>query len=118
LTDGLQIWGVLRGDKPALPGQSVLVCSRKEHITVAKPAGAAMLPHHHVAGVPDEQTFVGVMQAASFLGLEEEYVISIDGIEIGAIQPPCGLRAGEPATVTIRPEDVIVFVAESRADRG
>ena len=118
LTDGLRIWGVLRGDKPALPGQSVLACSRKEHIAVAKPADAAMLPHRDVAGVPGEQTFIGVTQATSFLGLEEEYVISIDGIEMGAIQPPCGLRAGEPVTVTIRPEDVIVFVAENRDNRG
>jgi len=118
LTDGLRIWGVLRGDKPALPGQSVLACSRKEHIAVAKPADGAALPHRDVAGVPGEQTFIGVTQAASFLGLEEEYVISIDGIEMGAIQPPCGLRAGEPVTVTIRPEDVIVFVAENRDNRG
>ena len=118
LTDGLRIWGVLRGDKPALPGQSVLACSRKEHIAVAKPADGAALPHRDVAGVPGEQTFIGVTQAASFLGLEEEYVISIDGIEMGAIQPPCGLRAGEPATVTIRPENVIVFIAENSDDRG
>jgi len=76
------------------------------------------LPHRDVAGVPGEQTFIGVTQAASFLGLEEEYVISIDGIEMGAIQPPCGLRAGEPATVTIRPENVIVFIAENSDDRG
>jgi hypothetical protein len=55
----------------------------------------------------------GVTQAASVLGHEEEYVISIDGIEMGAIQPACGLRAGEPVTVTIRPEDVIVFGTEN-----
>jgi hypothetical protein len=72
-----------------------------------------VLPHRDVAGVPGEQTLIGMIQAASFLGLEEESVISIDGIEMGAIQPPCGLRAGEPAIVTIRPEDVIVFVAEN-----
>ena len=71
-----------------------------------------------VEGVPGEQTFIGVTQAASFLGLEEEYVVSIDGIEMGAIQRACGLRAGEPVTVTIRPEDVIVFGAESRGDRA
>jgi hypothetical protein len=56
-------------------------------------------------------------QAASFLGLEEEYVISIDGIELGAIQPPSGLYAGERVVVTIRPQDVLVFVAGSRGDR-
>jgi iron(III) transport system ATP-binding protein len=118
LADGLRIWGVQYGDKPAAPGQSVLACSRKEHIAVAKPADAAAPPRRDVAGVPGEQTFIGVTQAASFLGLEEEYVVSIEGIEMGAIQPPCGLRAGEPVMVTIRPEEVIVFVAENRGDRG
>jgi iron(III) transport system ATP-binding protein len=118
LADGFRIWGVQCSDKPPLAGQSALACSRKEHIAVAKPADATTPPHRDVAGVPGEQTFIGVMQAASFLGLEEEYVISIDGIEIGAIRPPCGLRAGEAVTVTIRPEDVIVFVAENRNNGG
>jgi len=118
LADGFRVWGVQWGDKPALPGQSVLACSRKEHIAVAKPADAAAPPDGDAAGVPGEQTFIGVTQAASFLGLEEEYVISIDGIEMSAIQPPCGLRAGEPVMVTIRPEDVIVFVAENRDNQG
>jgi len=118
LADGLRVWGVQWGDKPALPGQSVLACSRKEHVAVAKPADAAAPSHGDAAGVPGEQTFIGVTQAASFLGLEEEYAISIDGIEMSAIQPPCGLRAGEPVMVTIRPEDVIVFVAENRDNRG
>ncbi len=117
LADGFRMWGVQRGEPPVRPGQNVLACSRKEHIAVAKPDNAAAALHRHVDGVPGEQTFIGVTQAASFLGLEEEYVISIDGIEMGAIQRACGLRAGEPVTVTIRPEDVIVFVSES-CDEG
>jgi len=118
LADGFRIWGVQYGDTAAVPGQSALACSRKEHIAAAKQANAAVRPRRDAGGVPGEQTFIGVTQAASFLGLEEEYVISIDGIEMGAIQAPCGLRAGEPVTVTIRPEDVIVFVAENRDNRG
>jgi iron(III) transport system ATP-binding protein len=112
LGDGFRIWGVQYGGKPTAVGQCVRVCSRKEHIAVAKLANAAELPRRDVAGVPKEQTFIGVAHAASFLGLEEEYVISIDGIEIGAIQPPCGLRAGEPVMVTIRSEEVLIFVAD------
>jgi iron(III) transport system ATP-binding protein len=118
LANGFRMWGVQRGEAPARPGQSVLACSRKEHIAVAKPADAAPLSHRGIAGVPEEQTFIGVTQAASFLGLEEEYLISIDGIEMGAIQRACGLRAGEPVTVTIRPEDVIVFTTENHDDRA
>ena len=118
LADGFRMWGVQRGEAPPRPGQSVLACSRKEHIAVAKPADAASLSHSGAAGVPDEQTFIGVTQAASFLGLEEEYLISIDGIEMGAIQRACGLRAGEHVTVTIRPEDVIVFATDNHDDRA
>jgi iron(III) transport system ATP-binding protein len=118
LTDGFRMWGVQRGGTPARSGQSVLACSRKEQIAVAKPADAAATSRGGVEGVPDQQTFLGVTQAASFLGIEEEYVISIDGIEMGAIQRACGLHAGEPVTVTIRPEDVLVFVAENQDDRS
>jgi hypothetical protein len=118
LADGFRMWGLQRGNTPVRLGQNVLACSRKEHIAVAKPDNAAALSHSTVEGVPGEQTFIGVTQAASFLGLEEEYVVSIDGIEMSAIQRACGLGAGEPVAVTIRPEDVIVFVAGDDGDRA
>ncbi len=116
LADGFRMWGVQRGESRVRLGQNVLACSRKEHIAVAKPDHAPALLRGGADGVPGEQTFTGVTQAASFLGLEEEYVVSIDGIEMGAIRQACGLRAGEPVTVTIRPDDVIVFVAENHDD--
>jgi iron(III) transport system ATP-binding protein len=118
LTDGLRIWGIQRGGKPAAPGASVIACTRKEHVAIAKRTDIATLPRPDVADVPDEQHFIGMTRAASFLGLEEEYVVAIDGIELGAIQPPRGLRAGEHVVVTIRPEDVIVFVADDAGERG
>jgi hypothetical protein len=108
LSDDFRMWGVLGSKDAPSPGASVLACTRKEHVAVVKRAGAAPCPD--VASPPDEQMFGGVMRAASFLGLEEEYLIAIDGIELGAIQPPRGLHAGEPITVTIRTEDCIVFV--------
>ena len=112
LTDGFTIWGMLEGEKPATPGAGVITCTRKEHIAVAKRTDRGALRSPDVAGGPGEQNFIGATRAASFLGLEEEYVIAINGIELGAIQPPCGLRAGELVTVTIRTEDCIVFVAD------
>jgi iron(III) transport system ATP-binding protein len=115
LADGFRMWGVQRGMTPVRPGQHVLACSRKEHIAVAKPRYGAASP---AGGAPGEQTFVGVTQAASFLGLEDEYVISIDGVEMGAIRRAAGLRAGEPVAVTIRSEDVIVFDAENDGGAG
>jgi iron(III) transport system ATP-binding protein len=112
LADGFRIWGVQRGATPVRSGQNVLACSRKEHIAVAASGSVPAPRRGGIEGVPDEQTFMGVAQAASFLGLEEEYVISVHGIEMGAIQKSCGLRAGEPVAVTIRCEDVIVFAAK------
>jgi len=118
LSGDLRVWGVLSGDRPAAAGASVLACTRKEHIAVAKRGGAAPVARPDAAGPPGEQVFGGVARAASFLGLEEQYIIAIDGIEIGAIQPPRGLRAGDAVTVTIRPEDCIVFVAAGAGTGG
>ena len=89
----------------------MIVCTRKEHIGVDKPGAASAYP----AAAPDAhpphaRRFSGVARAASFLGLEEEYIVAIDGVTLGAIQSPRGLHAGEAVTVTIRPEDCIVFV--------
>ncbi len=61
------------------------------------------------------QTVSGVVRAASFLGLEEELIVAVGGVEIGAIQPPRGLHAGEPVTITMAAEDCIVFVADGVA---
>jgi iron(III) transport system ATP-binding protein len=115
LADGFRVWGVLRSEKTPAPGTGVLACTRKEHVAVAKRVDAG--PRPDAAVPPHTQTFSGVTRAASFLGLEEEYVIAIDGVELGAIQPPSGLHAGEAVAVMIRPEDVIVFVADG-ADTG
>jgi ABC-type Fe3+/spermidine/putrescine transport system ATPase subunit len=114
-----KLWGVATGDQPVAAGQNVLACTRKEHITVAKSGDAARNSVTGTAlGEPPLQVFDGITRAASFLGLEEEYIIAIDGIEIGAIQPPRGLHAGTCVTVTIRPQDCIVFVADRDSDGG
>jgi iron(III) transport system ATP-binding protein len=115
LADGFRIWGVQRGETPVRSGQNVLACSRREHVAVARPDSAAAKSRPGAAGAPGERTFIGVTQAASFLGLDEEYVISVAGVELGAIQRACGLCAGEPVAVTVRPEDVLVFAADSTA---
>jgi iron(III) transport system ATP-binding protein len=114
LADGMSIWGVLGGATPPAAGQSVLACTRKEHIGVDKP-GTASLDAAAAADAhpPHARLFRGIAQAASFLGLEEEYIVAIDGVTFGAIQPPRGLHAGEAVTITIRPEDCIVFVEDA-----
>jgi ABC-type Fe3+/spermidine/putrescine transport system ATPase subunit len=113
LAETLSVWGMLGGATPPANGASVLACTRKEHIGVDKPhaagADAAAAANAHP---PQPRVFRGVAQAASFLGLEEEYVVAVDGVTFGAIQTPRGLHAGDAVTVTIRPQDCIVFIAE------
>ena len=110
----VRIWGVQRGDAPVRPGDAVLVCTRKEDLAV-EPGRGMQDRARGAGGVPADQTFTGVIEAASYLGLEEEYVIAVDGIRLGAIQRARGLGAGEPVAVTIRCADVLVFAA---ADGG
>jgi iron(III) transport system ATP-binding protein len=116
LADGFSMWGVFGGATAPAAGASVLACTRKEHIGVDKP-GAAKVDPAAAAGAhpPHARLFYGITRAASFLGLEEEYIVAVNGISFGAIQPPRGLHAGEAVTVTIRPEDCIVFVEEDAA---
>jgi iron(III) transport system ATP-binding protein len=115
LADGFSVWGVLGGATPPAAGQNVLACTRKEHIGVDKPGAASLDPAAAAdAHPPHARLFRGIAQAVSFLGLEEEYIVAIDGVTFGAIQPPRGLHAGEAVTITIRPEDCIVFVDDAR----
>ncbi len=104
--------GVDCGAAPATPlaeGAAVLVCVRKEHVAVrefAAPAPVTDLP-------PPEQVFPADIRAASFLGLEEEYIVAIDGVEFGSIQPAHGFGAGERVEAVIQPADCVLFADAS-----
>jgi iron(III) transport system ATP-binding protein len=103
LADGVEIWG-----KPATPlaaGAPVLLCVRKEHVVVRKP----LAPTGTAGEPPAEQVFAADIHAASFLGLEEEYVLAIGGVELGAIQLARGFRAGERVEAVIRADDCVLF---------
>jgi iron(III) transport system ATP-binding protein len=104
LSDAFSMWGMFGGATPPTVGTRVIACTRKEHIGVDKPGAAPGDP----AAAPDAHA----TRAASFLGLEEEYIVAIDGVTFGAIQSPRGLHTGEAVVVTIRPEDCIVFVED------
>jgi iron(III) transport system ATP-binding protein len=100
LSDKLTLRGLVGDDRPMPPGTPVLVCVRKQHVTIRKvPPGGALTPG----------ALVGEIRAASFLGLEEEYIVAIGGIELRAIQPPTGVHAGERVEVFIRAEDCLIF---------
>ena len=101
LSERLTLRGLIGDDRPMPPGSPVLACIRKEHVSVSKlmPGGLA----HHGA-------LIGEVRATSFLGMEEEYVIDLDGVELRSVQPPIGAQPGDMVEVTIRPENCTVFV--------
>jgi ABC-type Fe3+/spermidine/putrescine transport system ATPase subunit len=104
LAGDVRLTGILHGAGTVAAGTAVLACVRKEHVAVAK--GGAAAP-------ASSGTFAAVLRAASFLGLAEEYLVAAGAVELGAIQPPRGLAAGDAVAVTIRREDCIVFVADA-----
>jgi ABC-type Fe3+/spermidine/putrescine transport system ATPase subunit len=90
------------GNDAQLPsGAPVLVCFRKEQVGIGRPGSG---------GAP------GTIKAASFLGLQEEYIVEVHGVELRAIGPASGLRAGETVEVSIPGADCIAFPAD--ADRS
>ena len=105
LADGVEIWGSAASPLPA--STAALLCVRKEHVTVRKVAAAAAALA--TGQPPAEQVFRAEIRTASFLGLQEEYIVALGGVELGSIQPPHGLRAGERVEAVIRPADCVVF---------
>jgi iron(III) transport system ATP-binding protein len=103
LRDGATLWGRVGQDRPLASGEEVLVCIRKEHLSLA-PADTA---------AENRNGFTGRIRAASFLGLTEEYVIDVAGREMRAIQPACGLRTGDAVSVSVAPYDCIILSAQA-----
>jgi ABC-type Fe3+/spermidine/putrescine transport system ATPase subunit len=105
LGDGFALWGAIGHDRPLEIGAPALACMRKEHIAV-RSAGEN-------AGAAGAQTFSAEIKAASFLGLQEEYIVAAGPVELRAIQGPGSLKAGDRVTAAIRPQDCIVFLEQT-----
>jgi iron(III) transport system ATP-binding protein len=106
------LWGVVGHDRPVADGSPVLVCIRKEHIGVHQPRPSAdRAASSAVLAVGHPQTVSGEICATSFLGLSEEYIVAVDGVELRAIQPSGSVRPGDQVDVAIKPQDCLVFVA-------
>jgi ABC-type sugar transport system ATPase subunit len=103
LSDRLTLRGLVGDMTPMAAGTPVLACVRKEHVTLRKLADGA---------APASGAQVGEVRAASFLGLEEEYVVDVGGVELRAVAAPSGVAAGDKVEVSIRPEDCLVFMEE------
>jgi iron(III) transport system ATP-binding protein len=106
LGDGVEAWGL--AGRPVPEGSPILFCVRKEHVGVR--GFAAPATSSPPADVPPEQSFMAEIRAASFLGLDEEYIVTLGGIDLGAIQTARGFRAGDKVEAVLRPEQCIVFV--------
>ena len=95
LAEGFTLRGRIGDETRPHPDAPVLVCFRKEQVGVEK-AGPGGLP--------------GEIKASSFLGLQEEYIVAINGVELRAIRPASGLQTGDRVAVSIAAEDCIVFL--------
>ncbi len=102
LSDRLTLRGLIGDERPMPAGSSVLACIRKEHVALRKlPPG----------GLTTHGALIGEIRAAAFLGVEEEYLVDVEGVELRAVQLPIGAQAGDLVAVSIRPEDCTVFLA-------
>jgi iron(III) transport system ATP-binding protein len=94
--EGAALHASLGEGTPMQPGAPALVCVRKEHVLIRHPTAGELAP--------------GTIQAASFLGLQEEYSVKVGGAELRAIQSTGGnLKTGDAVHVQISPEDCIAF---------
>jgi ABC-type Fe3+/spermidine/putrescine transport system ATPase subunit len=109
LADGFSLWGLIGHDATPADNAPVVACVRKEHVGVRKLDPGA---HGHDGRLPAaEQRFSGQILAALFAGLEEEYAIAVEGVELRAVRPPSGVRAGDAVEVSIRPQNCMVLPA-------
>jgi iron(III) transport system ATP-binding protein len=112
LGEGLILSGVLSEDGVVADGSSVLVCIRRERISVRKSAPTTTAAADSATmALPDRQAFSGEIRAASFLGLSEEYIVAANDVELRVIQPSGDVQSGDRVEVSIRPQDCLVFPA-------
>jgi ABC-type Fe3+/spermidine/putrescine transport system ATPase subunit len=108
LANGFSLWGLIGDEEGVIDDAPVVACVRKEHIGVRKVDAGTQAPDGRLPAV--EQRFAGKVRAASFLGLEEEYLIVVEGVELRAVRPPSGVRSGDTVEVSIRPQNCMVFL--------
>jgi iron(III) transport system ATP-binding protein len=98
LGDNLVLRGMISRDAAIKPGDSIVACMRREHVTLGRAATADAL-----------QTFAGRILAASFLGLDEEYVLRAGGVEMRVVQRAGELGAGDDVMATLAPETCFIL---------
>jgi iron(III) transport system ATP-binding protein len=95
LNERLSVRGVIGDGLDPTPGKPVLACIRKESVRAERTQTAGGAP--------------GTIEAVSFLGVAEEYIVDIHGISLRATQPAAGFRRGDAVHVGLTPEDWIIL---------
>ncbi|MGE0223837.1 MAG: ABC transporter ATP-binding protein [Acetobacteraceae bacterium] len=95
LNDRLTVRGLPGDGLVVEPGRPVLACIRKESVRVERDP----LPGSHP----------GTIEAASFLGVAEEYIVDVAGVAIRATRPAAGFARGDAVHVQLVPEDWIIL---------
>ena len=95
LAPGLTVRGMAGDGLGHAAGTSVLAGIRKEHVAVERAPGPGSYP--------------GVIEAVSFLGVAEEYIITVAGVPIRAMRAAAGFARGEAVHVTMAADDWIIL---------
>lgn len=101
LRNGAVVRGRAGLEGPLAVGTPVVVCVRREHVQVVGDNGEQL--------AEGDCGMAGVVRAASFQGLSEEYILDVDGLEWRSVQPAAGRMAGGRVQVRIAPQDCIVL---------
>jgi iron(III) transport system ATP-binding protein len=98
LGDGLVLRGVVDRKAIPQPGDRIVACMRREHLTLGKTAPQTAA-----------QTFKGHVIAVSFLGLDEEYVVRAGGIELRVVGRAGDIETGGEVFVSLPPDACFVL---------
>ena len=98
LGENLVLRGIVARDAGIKPGDAIVACMRREHVTLGRTA-AADAP----------QTFAGRIADASFLGLDEEYVLRAGGVEMRVVQRAGDIGTGDDVMATLSPQACFIL---------
>jgi iron(III) transport system ATP-binding protein len=93
LSDRLIVRGLAAADQELQEGGRVLACIRKDAVRVNRPLH------------PDQAN--ATLEAVSFLGAEEEYVVDVAGVRIQVTAQTSGFSKGDAVQVTMTPDEWI-----------
>ncbi len=95
LNDRVTVRGIAGDGLDTNPGKTVLACIRKESVRADRVACDGALP--------------GTIEAMSFLGVAEEYIVDISGVSLRATQPAAGFKRGDAVHAVMLSDDWIVL---------